>query len=279
MDTPSSLPRRRTGATRTGLVLCAVGAALGLGTCNLAAPGAVDPAASLGIASLGLELFLTCLALGIALRSAAPLRMRLGLGRGRLPASAVALTTVGTLGLSQALDGVLALLNLRETSSLASFDAALAGASGWPLAFALVGVGLAPGIGEEILCRGLVQRGLQPRVGPAFAVGIGALVFGVLHLEPVHAVFASALGLYLGLIALLAGSTRPAILAHAVNNVAAVLAAARFPDLIPPSVGAVAAGLAVAAACLLAARRALPAPVVPLPSAQDLQPPPRPDEQ
>ena len=37
---------------------------------------------------------------------------------------------------------------------------------------------------EELLCRGLVQRGLQPLLGPVAAVSIAALLFGALHGNP-----------------------------------------------------------------------------------------------
>ena len=236
-----------------------LGAALGLGTCSLATQSAADGAAALGIASLGLEIFLACVALGLAMLSPLPLHARLGLGRGRLSGGALGLLVLGTLALSQALDGAIQVLGLHEQSALAEFESTLAGASGWPLALALVGVGLAPAIGEELLCRGLVQRGLAPRLGTLPAVVIAALFFGALHLEPVHAVFAGILGLYLGVVAVLAGSTRAAILCHSLNNLAAVLYAARFPELTRPGVAGIAIGLALAAGCLLAARRGVPA--------------------
>jgi membrane protease YdiL (CAAX protease family) len=270
---------RWTRSARAGIVLCALGAVLGLETCQRATPAAADDAAALGVASLGLELFLACLAIGGALASRRPLRTRLGLGPGRLPTRSLALLVVGTLALSQALDGVLELTGLRERSALADLEVVLAGASGPGLALALLGVGLAPGVCEELLCRGLLQRGLETRLGAAPAVVIAALVFGALHLEPVHAVFATFLGLWLGATALLAGSVRAPILCHAVNNLVAVGLAARLPDLIRPGVGSVAGGLAVAGACLLAARRSAPASAGPPAAPRALQPTRQSDEQ
>jgi membrane protease YdiL (CAAX protease family) len=258
MTPPTHAPQRSIGAARSAAALCVLGTALGLGTCSLATESAANDAVALGIASLGLEIFLACVALGLALLSPLSLRARLGLGRGRLSCAALALLVLGTLALSQALDGLIEVLGLHQQSALAEFESTLAGASGWPLALALVGVGLAPGIGEELLCRGLVQRGLEPRLGRLPAILIAALFFGALHLETVHAVFAGILGLYLGVVAVLAGSTRAAILCHSVNNLAAVLYAARFPELTRPGVAGIALGLALAAGCLLAARRAVP---------------------
>lgn len=276
---PAAPVRRGGRSARAGIALCALGAVLGLETCNRASPAAAGDAAALGVASLGLELFLACVAIGGALALRGPMRARLGLGPGRLPARGLALLVVGTLALSQALDGVLELTGLRGRSALAELELALAGASGTGLALALVGVGLAPGVGEELLCRGLLQRGLQTRLGAAPAILIAALVFGALHLEPVHAVFATFLGLWLGAVALLAGSVRAPILCHAVNNLVAVGLAARLPELIRPGVGSIAGGLALAAACLLAARSSAPAPPGPPAPPQALQPTPQSDEQ
>jgi len=237
-----------------------------------------DGAAELGVASLGLELFLASIAVGVGVASRRPLRARLGLGPGRLPASALVLLVVGTLALSQALDGVIELMGLRDQSALVELEITLAGASGGALLLALLGVGLAPGFGEELLCRGLVQRGLEPRLGSAPAVVIAALFFGSLHLEPIHALFATFLGLYLGSVVVLTGSIRAAVLCHAVNNLVAVAVAARLPDLIRPGVGSVAIGVGVATACLIAVRRALPDPGPPDPP-QSLQPAAHSDEQ
>lgn len=272
-------PRPNANDIRAGVAVCTLGTALGLGACTVVAPAVADEAAALGVASLGLEVFLACVALGAGLASRRPLRARLGLGPGRLPASALVLLVVGTLALSQTLDGVIELVGLRDRSALVELETALAGASGGALLLALLGVGLAPGIGEELLCRGLVQRGLEPRLGPAPAVVIAALFFGTLHLEPVHAVFATFLGLYLGAVAVLAGSVRAAVLCHAVNNLIAVALAARLPDLIRPGVGSIAIGLGVAGACLVAARRAVPAPSGPPLPPQGLQPTAHSDEQ
>jgi membrane protease YdiL (CAAX protease family) len=274
---PAAPVGRGVRSARVGIALCALGAVLGLETCSRATPAAGGDAAALGIASLGLELFLACVAIGGALLSHRPLRARLGLGPGRLPARGLALLVVGTLALSQALDGVLELTGLRERSALADLDAAVAGASGLGLVLTLLGVGLAPGVCEELLCRGLIQRGLQRRLGAAPALLIAALVFGALHLEPIHAVFATFLGLWLGAVALLAGSVRAPVLCHAVNNLVAVGLAARLPELIRPGVGSVAGGVAVAGACLLAARRSV-SPRPPAPP-RALQPTPQSDEQ
>jgi membrane protease YdiL (CAAX protease family) len=223
-------PRRL--ALATALALLAVAAAVA--SLSAFAPG--DGIARLSVASLWLELALALLALAGAALSRRPLRERLGLAAGRLPAGELALLVVGTAGMSQGVDGVL--------------ESVLAGARGPALALAFLGIGLAPGVAEELLCRGLVQRGLEPLLGTARAVAVAALVFGVLHLDPLHAAGAACLGLYLGATAALADSVRAPVLCHTVNNLLAVAAGAYLPPgaLIGPTGSAV--GFALAGACL-----------------------------
>jgi membrane protease YdiL (CAAX protease family) len=210
---------------------------------------------ALALVGLGLELFLALVAVAGGLLTRRPLVVALGLEPGGLPWSRLALLVVGTLGLSQGLDGVLELTGWHERSALADFERSLAGAGGVDLALTLGAIGLAPGIAEELLCRGLVQRGVERRLGTAPAVIVAALLFGILHLDPVHAAFAALLGLYLGMVAALSRSTRAAILCHATNNLVAVTLAARLPEAQLPGTGAAVAGFALAAACLWAARR------------------------
>jgi membrane protease YdiL (CAAX protease family) len=207
------------------------------------------------VTSLGLEIFLALAALAGGLLSRRSLAARLGLGPSRVSGACLALLVLGTLGVSHGLDGLLELSGLRERSALVQFDAALAGAGGRAFWLALLGIGLAPGVGEELLCRGLVQKGIEPVLGPARAVVLAALVFGVLHGDPIHGASAAILGLYLGTVVVLAGSVRAAILCHTVNNLVVVTAAAHLPEAGIPVLPSTLVGLAVAAGCLWAVQR------------------------
>ena len=176
--------------------------------------------------TLGFEAFLAMLALACAARSPLGIRERLGLGPSALPLGALSLLALGTLALSFSLDGIYRLIDPQGSGALFQFESELAGARGGTLAFALLSFALIPGIAEEILCRGLVQRGLQPRYGPIPAILFASLFFGALHLDPIHSALAAILGLYLGAVAYLAGSVRASMGCHVVNNTAAVLGAA-----------------------------------------------------
>jgi membrane protease YdiL (CAAX protease family) len=237
-------PRRLVLAT--ALALLALAAAV-------ASLGAYAPDAGIGplaVASLWLELALALLALAGGALSARPLGQRLGLWAGRLPAGDLALLVLGTAGMSHGVDGVLELSGLREKSSLAELEQLLAGARGPVLALAFLGIGIAPGIAEELLCRGLVQRGLEPLLGSVRAVAVAALLFGALHLDPVHAAGAACLGLYLGATAALADSVRASMLCHTANNLLAVAAGAYLPPGALIGTAGSAVGFAVAGGCL-----------------------------
>ncbi len=215
-----------------GLLLA--GALLGVSTCGLAArAGPGGGPAALALSTAGLELVLAFSALAAAALAPEGLRARLGLARGRLPGALVALLGLGTLGLSHAIDTALELSGLRGGSVLAELDAALAGSRGATLALLLLCLALAPGIAEELLCRGLLLQTLLRRVRAPAAIALSALAFGSLHLDAAQAAGAFCLGLYLGGVAWLGASVRPAIACHVLNNAVAVFAAAG--DLVPPA--------------------------------------------
>jgi membrane protease YdiL (CAAX protease family) len=197
------------------------------------------------VSTFGIELFLGYAALGFATLTWEPVTTRLGLERGRLPISLVLLAALGTMGLSHAIDCLLSMSGLRAESVLAELDANLYGASGRELLLAIFGLGIAPGIGEELLCRGFLQRGLVRRYGAVVGIGIGALVFGAMHLEWIQGTAAVLLGLYLGTVAFFAGSIRPAIFCHCCNNLAA-LAIGVSGQGGDPTVASIALGLAAA---------------------------------
>jgi membrane protease YdiL (CAAX protease family) len=198
------------------------------------------------------------LAIGGAALAGEPLAERLGLGPGRLRGLPCALGVVGLLGLSHALDGLLHATGLQADSAILRFEETVAGRGPRELALSFVALVLAAPLGEELLFRGLVQRGLAPALGGAPAAAAAALAFGVAHADFALGLAAVFLGVYLGLLALAADSIRVAIAAHALNNAAALIETAA--GLRRPAGGAVlwawiAFGLVVAGAGLAAVAR------------------------
>ena len=133
------------------------------------------------------------------------------------------------------------------------------------LALAAVATLLAP-VCEEIAFRGYLQTTLALRRGPASAVAGAAVLFALLHVNPVLFPALLVLGAIFGWLTWRVGSIWPAVLAHAVNN--GITSWLVLGDAVPPAgpprpadVGA-AIGLGAGALLVLAAayRAATPAP-------------------
>jgi membrane protease YdiL (CAAX protease family) len=220
------------------------------------------------LSALAMSLLLSLLAVAgvVGLGSSRPLE-RLGLGRGRLPPRVIALLVLGVLTLSFAADASLRHRGLRDQGTLETFDRAVSGARGPTLLASSLVLGIAPAIGEELFFRGLVQRGLEARFGPGIAIPLASLMFAAIHGDPVHAVAALVLGLYLGVVAHLTGGIRAAVLCHAANNLVAVNVGAFGLGGISVSWGGVLALLSATLAVLWVAQRAAsagsPAPAPP----------------
>lgn len=95
--------------------------------------------------------------------------------------------------------------------------AAARGADGLDLVLLFVGLAVAPAIAEELLFRGVVQRGFA-RAGPVAAVVVSAVTFGLIHLEPAHVVGTTLLGAAFAVARQVSGSLLPPMIAHAVYN-------------------------------------------------------------
>ncbi len=197
--------------------------------------GGANPQLALAIAGIVSSMSFGLLACSLALLTRGPheinrkLGFPQGIARGTLhPATLVALC-VGMLALSYATDAALELTGLRDASSLQNFDQTLRGARGGALAALLLGIGIAPGIGEELLFRGFLQNAFQVKLGRVTALFLSAFLFGVMHFDLAHSMGAFALGLYLGIALLLDQSLRAPLLCHIVNNSCVVLVVALTP--------------------------------------------------
>jgi membrane protease YdiL (CAAX protease family) len=233
-------------------LLAAGGGAL---TCDLLSVGEPSSLEAMAGRGLGFEIFLGILAFAGAALSAQGAWQRLGLRRGRLSAGQTALLIAGTLGASLALDGLLDFTGLKEHSSLGEFAQHIAGIRGPTLLLAVLAFGVAPGVSEELLCRGLMQRGFVRRFGAPLGIALASAIFGALHIDPIHAASAAALGLYLGVASHLAGGIRASIACHTVNNLVALATGAFLPGLDAGGLPAVGAGGATALGALWLVRQ------------------------
>lgn len=127
---------------------------------------------------------------------------------------------------------------------------------GAPLPLVLLVMAVTPALCEEILFRGMVFSGLQ-RMGPAVAIGVSSLLFGLAHGSLYRLLPTAFLGLGLGYARYCTGSIAPSMVIHALNNGIAVTFLYFQPtwsagvvegERVPWSLGA--AGIAVYAAGL-----------------------------
>lgn len=84
---------------------------------------------------------------------------------------------------------------------------------------------------EELLCRGIILRGLLHHITPAKAIFWSALMFAVMHLNPWQALPAFMVGLLMGWIYWKTGSLLATIFIHFINNGFSFIITLLFPDM------------------------------------------------
>jgi membrane protease YdiL (CAAX protease family) len=92
-----------------------------------------------------------------------------------------------------------------------------------PLATTLALLAVAPAIGEEIVFRGVLARGLATAMPLPVAALASAAAFSLYHLSYVQALPTFVLGALLAIVALRGGSIVPTMIAHAINNAMAIV--------------------------------------------------------
>jgi membrane protease YdiL (CAAX protease family) len=100
----------------------------------------------------------------------------------------------------------------------------------WPLVFAVLVIGVGPGIGEELWCRGFLGRGLVGSHGAVLGVLGSSFCFGLIHVDPCQGTMAMVMGLWLHFVYLSTRSLLLPMLLHFLNNSMAVLGT-RLPQL------------------------------------------------
>lgn len=84
-------------------------------------------------------------------------------------------------------------------------------------------IGASAGLGEELLFRGVMQGGLELWLGPASALVLASLGFGLMHaMSAEYVVAATVMGLWWGVVYLWSGNLMVPIVAHALHDVVAL---------------------------------------------------------
>jgi membrane protease YdiL (CAAX protease family) len=133
----------------------------------------------------------------------------------------LAVMTLGLLTLGQALDSLTTVLGVADRGSLVLIRQVLQATAGPDLFAAVLVLGFAAGTAEEIFFRGYMQSRLREHWSPVASVTATSTAFALLHVDvsAVHMLLALALGIYLGVVAEVSGSTLPPIVCHVINNV------------------------------------------------------------
>jgi membrane protease YdiL (CAAX protease family) len=95
--------------------------------------------------------------------------------------------------------------------------------SGFSIWFGVFVVGVLPGVGEELWCRGFLGRGFVGHYGWFAGVLLTSLWFGTLHVDPPYIVGTAVMGIYLHYVYAMSRSLPLSMLLHALNNSIAVL--------------------------------------------------------
>jgi membrane protease YdiL (CAAX protease family) len=88
----------------------------------------------------------------------------------------------------------------------------------WGLLFGLVFTAILPGLCEETTHRGMLLNSFRQKFGVRGALLFSSLMFGLMHLNIAQFFFATILGFFMGLAALVSRSIWPAVIMHFSNN-------------------------------------------------------------
>lgn len=100
--------------------------------------------------------------------------------------------------------------------------------SGW---LGIICIAILGPILEELLFRGAITKVLLQKYNPTKAIILSALIFGIVHLNPVQVVGATLSGLLFAWIYYKTGSLISCILIHILNNSLSVFLGLRYPDV------------------------------------------------
>ncbi|MBC3541025.1 CPBP family intramembrane glutamic endopeptidase [Rufibacter sediminis] len=87
-----------------------------------------------------------------------------------------------------------------------------------PNVISFLAIAVAPALLEEMLCRGIILKGLLERYSVPKAIIWSAVLFGAMHLNPWQGITGVVLGLFIGWVYYRTRSIYPGILIHFANN-------------------------------------------------------------
>ncbi len=169
---------------------------------------------------------------------------RLGLRRGHLPPWTWPLFLVGTPVVGMVMAQLMSQVIEEPSEQLQMLEDLFESHAAGSMAILLVLISLLPGLVEELLFRGFMQRRLLTRLPAVVAIGVTTAFFAAAHMDPMHAVGVVPLGIWLGVVAWRADSIWPAVFGHVGNNAYAIIMSVMMgPDPNPEQMGPAVTGI------------------------------------
>lgn len=190
---------------------------------------AKKPTILLGTVVTSLAVLFLLATLG-ALLSPVPWRQRLRLTAPAMTPGQLLIGAVGAVTIGVACSMADALGFLPRSSTLESLGGAMTSLPSEHFIWAVLVIGIMPGIAEEFLFRGYIQTRLSQRWPAGWSVGVASFLFAAYHMDLGQGLFAFGAGVYFGWLAERAGSIIPAMLAHTANNTVSVLLSKFIPE-------------------------------------------------
>ena len=147
---------------------------------------------------------------------------------GKLPAGVfLLLAAVALLTLSYVIEPTTSFIPMPD-SIKAIFEAAFVNSRLWDM---IVSTCILAPLLEELLCRGIMMRGMLTRMKPGRAIFWSALIFAVMHMNPWQSIPAFLIGLLLGWIYWRTHCLWATIFLHWLNNSLATVISRLWPDV------------------------------------------------
>ena len=114
--------------------------------------------------------------------------------------------------------------SLKELFGLPGMEEAGQLFASWPWPLGVLIIGLGPGIGEELWCRGFLGQGMVGRYGAWLGVLGSSFYFGLIHVDPRQGSMAMLMGIWLHFTYLATKSLLVPMLLHFLNNGFSIIA-------------------------------------------------------
>lgn len=133
---------------------------------------------------------------------------------------------------------------------LTQFDISFEGIYKAPAALIIAAIGIVGPICEEFTVRGMGMNALRRETNPTIAIVVSGLLFGLMHGIPIQVIYASFVGIILGLVFHNTKSLTTVIIIHMSNNIFSTYTDTIFTEWESPVLAIILSGI-VSAVCIV----------------------------